>query len=286
MIAASLLAVILFSCAPVESTVADESTSNAGARRTALIIGNSAYPSGGLANPINDASLVAKTLRALGYQVRILENATLRTMIDTTREWISGTVDADVRVFYFAGHGVQSNAKNYLVPVDAEIQSEHELPTAAFDIGAVIERLSRAAHGVNVIVLDACRNSPFPATVNKLAGRGVASDGLKIEYAPKGTIVAFSTSPGMVARDGKGLANSVYARNLAEQMSVPGLTVESVFKRVRTAVIEQTSNGQIPWESSSLVGEFCFRAGAQGACGDAAGTSIDLNKLVPRDRAK
>lgn len=236
-------------------------------RGTALVIGNAGYPrtAARLKNPVQDARLMERTLRGLGYEVHALFDAGLQEMIDATRTWLGESLAVDVRLLYYAGHGVQRNGRNYLIPVDAGALAEHDVPRKAFNVTDVVDRLSRFETGVNIVVLDACRNWPFPPGPQ---GRNAPSlKGLAGTNAPRGTLVAYSTSPGMVAADGTDAGNSVYTSKLAEYIGAAGMPVESIFKQVRSAVMLETGNAQVPWETSSLIGEFCFRPDARGRCG-------------------
>jgi hypothetical protein len=161
-------------------------------------------------------------------------------------------------VLYYAGHGLQLRDRNYMIPVDAEIRSEDEIPIAGIDLGFVLGRMSHARSRVNIVILDACRNNPF------VGKGGPAAQGLAPMDAPVGTLLAYATAPGKLAADSGGGANSVYASHLARQLLTPGLPVEQVFKRVREGVVHDTKAQQVPWESSSLQGEFAFMPGSSG----------------------
>lgn len=236
-------------------------------RRVALVIGNADYRVAPLANPVNDARLVAGTLQDLGFDVLVVENGSLSQMVGALRRWLVESQDAEVRAFYFAGHGTQYRGRNYLVPVDLAIASEQDLDRHALVLSDVVDAVSRQRRGVNFVIVDACRTAP-----NLLLGSRTRSlenplePGFSAEIAPRGTVVAFSTSPGALAADGAGSRNSVFTRALARQMRQPGLPVESLFKRVRISVMRETQNAQVPWESSSLVGEFCFQPDSDGRC--------------------
>ncbi len=242
-----------------------------GGRRSALLFGNAAYPDAALRNPVRDARLLAGTLQELGFEVMLVENAGRDEMFQRVRQWLIRSTDADVRAFYYAGHGVQYRGNSFLIPVDAVFLAEDEIPAKAFNLGLVIEPLSRTRSGVNFVIMDACRAQP-EALLTRVQRRtrsleGRAAPGLMAEEAPRGTVIAYSTSPGALAADGSGQPNSVFTRNLALHLRQPGVPIETVFKRVRMAVMRETRNAQVPWETSSLVGEFCLRPTATGACG-------------------
>jgi carboxyl-terminal processing protease len=259
----------------------------AGVPRTALVIGNSAYAAAPLRNAVADAGLMAATLRDLGFDVVLLENAGLDRMLETVRRWVVGGTAAESRVFYFAGHGVQSGGRNFLLPVNVAVQSEVELRTRAIDATDLIARMAQMDRGVNLVVLDACRNLPEVLVAGGPRARaagGATREGLAPLDAPRGTLVAYATSPGAVALDSSVGGHSPYTRHLAEQMRVPGLPVESIFKRVRAAVMEETRRAQVPWETSSLIGEYCLRLDPDGRCSPPVRPSpqrqsLDLRRL-------
>lgn len=242
-------------------------------KRVALVIGNGAYKSAPLKNPVGDAKAVADSLRALGYEVTLRENTTLVELIEALREFSVRAANSAVRLLFYAGHGIQARGRNYLLPVDVEPQSEDEIAAKTADVGEFIDRLSAIKHGLNIVVLDACRVNPFAGGVfvgpdgRRLKFRGLTPTGLAPLDAPVGTLVAFSTAPNGVALDGPTGKNSIYAKHLLSNLQTPGLPVEQLFKRVRIGVAEETQRVQVPWESSSLTTEFCFRPGAQGSCG-------------------
>jgi uncharacterized caspase-like protein len=237
---------------------------SAQAQRTALLIGNAAYAEAPLRNPANDVRAVAAALKQVGFSVTTHEDLKLADMRQALRRFVLSTRTADVRLFYFAGHGLQLRGRNYLLPIDAVLASEEDVLTKTADATELIEQLSAIDIGATMLIIDACRIYPaLAAGTRALAG---AKTGLSDVVAPRGTLVAFSTRPGKVARDGTG-PTSVYARNLARLLNeAPGLPVELFFKRVRTRVVEETRNAQVPWESSDIHGDLCFRPDAGGRC--------------------
>lgn len=259
-----------------------------GGRRVALIIGNSSYRYSPLKNPVNDAKAMAAALKELGFDVEIKENAGMQAMVDAIREFSLKVKDNDVRLFYYAGHGVQIKGKNYLIPVDAELRSEDEVPAKSADVSELLEKLGQMRSGLNIIVLDACRNNPF-ANLSFVGPdgrlvkfRGATRGGLAPVDAPLGTLVAFATAPGAIAMDGGNLPNSLYTKHLLANITVPGLPVEQLFKRVRIAVAQETKWLQVPWESSSLMGDFCFRTPPGGKCVVTEASLIDPGRLAPK----
>ncbi len=244
----------------------------AAGQKAALVIGNANYRVGSLKNPVNDAQAVATTLRTLGFDVTQRENTTLVDLIESFRRFSTATQQAQVRVVFYAGHGVQVKGRNYLLPVDTEIRAEDEVPAKSADLTEFLDRLGAIKQGMNVVILDACRNNPFSGGEivgpdgRRLKFRGATPSGLAPVEAPLGSMIAFSTAPNGIALDNPKEKNSLYTKHLLEHLQSPGLPVELLFKRVRLAVAKETGHVQVPWESSSLTGDFCFRAGAGGSC--------------------
>ncbi len=232
---------------PSQAVPADPGVS--GGKRLALVMGNGSYREAPLKNPVNDARALAASLRGLGFEVMIGENLGQRDMTRLVARFGERLSGHDVGMFFFAGHGIQIKGKNYLLPVDAQISSENSVRAEAVDVDTVLDQLS--ASPLNVVILDACRNNPFERRFRSVSG------GLAQMDAPKGTLIAYATAPGKVAQDGDG-ANSTYTTALLKALGEPGLPVESVFKRVRAEVARATSDAQVPWESSSLTGDFYF----------------------------
>jgi uncharacterized caspase-like protein len=248
-------------------------TALADPRRIALVIGNGAYKNAPLKNPVGDASAVAASLEKLGYGVTLRQNTTLRELLESLREFSLRASSSSVRLLFYAGHGVQAKGRNYLLPVDTDPQSEDEIAAKSADVGEFIDRLSALKHGTNIVVLDACRVNPFIGGVilgpdgRRLKFRGATPTGLAPLDAPVGTLVAFSTAPNGVALDGPSGKHSIYAKHLLAHIETPGLPIEQLFKKIRIGVAEETQRVQVPWESSSLTADFCFKAKPRGGCG-------------------
>ncbi|MBF0187828.1 MAG: SUMF1/EgtB/PvdO family nonheme iron enzyme [Magnetococcales bacterium] len=222
--------------------------------RAALVIGNSAYADAPLINPHNDAHDLAITLRTLGFQVEHASNLDRKQMRRAIRSFGEHLrQEGGVGLFFYAGHGMQVNGKNYLIPINADILHEDEIADEAVEADLVLRKMESANNGMNLMILDACRNNPFARSFRS------SSSGLAQMDAPVGTLIAYSTAPGSVAADGNG-RNSPYTHHLLDKISTPGLTVEQLFKQVRAALIKETDRQQISWESSSLVGDFSFAA--------------------------
>lgn len=223
-------------------------------KRVALVIGNAAYPAAPLRNPVNDARAVAARLESLGYEVALHTNVAQRDFTRAVSRFGQRLAPGSVALFYYAGHGMQVRGRNFLVPVDADIQSEASARSEAVDLDLVLEQLgpSRLA----MVILDACRNNPFEGRFRSSGGSGLAQ-----VDAPKGTLLAYATAPGKVASDGEG-PHGLYTAELLKAMDLPGAKVEEVFKAVRVNVIKATAGAQVPWESSSLTGDYFFRPAA------------------------
>jgi hypothetical protein len=226
-------------------------------RRVALVIGNAAYDSAPLRNPVNDARAMAATLRALSFAVSALENASLTEMKRAIDDFGDGLRrSGGVGLFYFSGHGVQINGRNYIIPVGARVKGERDVEYESVDVGRVLGKMEDAGNRMNLVILDACRDNPFARSFRS------AASGLAAMDAASGTFIAYATAPGRTADDGTG-ANGLYTEQLMRYMRTPGLKVEDVFKRVRVEVEKDSGGKQVPWESSSLKGDFSF-AGAPG----------------------
>jgi hypothetical protein len=220
------------------------------APRRALVIGNGSYRVAPLKNPANDARAMGEALKAVGFEVTLALDLPREQMLAAARDYTASLARAKpIGLFYYAGHGMQLAWRNYLLPVDAKIERQEDVPKACLDVNTVIEGIGRAANPMNVIVLDACRDNPF--------GRDWRERGLSQLDAPAGTFLAYATSPGNVASDGAG-ANGLYTENLLREMRVPEAKIEDVFKRVRLGVRRSSSGAQVPWESTSLEDDFWF----------------------------
>lgn len=234
------------------------SPSPANEGRVALIIGNSAYKDFPLANPTNDARDIAVALASLDFQVILRENVNQRAMKQAIREFGDRIKAGSVGLFYFAGHGIQIKGRNFLLPVGSDIQREDEVEDESVDVNLILEKMEAAGNRLNIVVLDACRNNPFQRSFRS------ASRGLAPLDAAKGTLIAFATAPGSVAADGVG-RNGVFTRHLLTSLKHPESDIEKVFRRVRAAVMDETRGQQVPWETSSLTGDFYFNPGQKSA---------------------
>lgn len=225
--------------------------------RNALVIGNGAYEAvGSLDNPTNDAKLMAATLRDLDFNVIEVINASQIEMKRAVRDFGSRLNEAGregVGLFYYAGHGLQVGGANYIIPVDAKIDSAGDVDIEAINANSVLSMMEYSNARLSFVVLDACRNNPYSR------GFRSATRGLAKMNAPTGSFIAYATSPGDVAVDGDG-ENSPYTASLVSAMQEPGIPIEKMFRNVRNEVRSITDNRQTPWESSSLIGDdFYFK---------------------------
>ncbi|MDM8551196.1 caspase family protein [Desulfobacterales bacterium HSG2] len=224
--------------------------------RLALVIGNADYRKSPLRNPANDARDIAGVLRTLGFRVVHKENADKREMEESVREFGRSLRKGGVGLFYFAGHGLQMNGRNYLLPIAAKIDKETDVEYEAVDAGRVLSEMEYAENRLNIVILDACRNNPFSRNFRSFrSGRNL---GLARMKAPSGTLIAYATAPGSVADDGYG-RNGIYTEHLIKYINIPGLTIEEALKKVRVDVQRMTGEKQTPWEASSLTGNFYFK---------------------------
>jgi Caspase domain len=224
--------------------------------RIALIIGNSAYPGNmALANPSNDAKDMAATLRNMGFGViEVIDSDRTKMLEAIERAGKNLSGKQGIGMLFYAGHGLQLDWRNYMVPVDAKLNSAADVPKQAVDIETVMKTFQSAGNRMNIVVLDACRDDPF-ANGKTSSGKGLAP-----LDAPTGTFLAYATAPGNVAQDGTG-KNGLYTGFLLEELKKPSASIENVFKRVRFQVRKASDGAQIPWETTSLEDDFIFNSG-------------------------
>lgn len=239
--------------------------------RVALVIGNQSYKYlTVLENPQNDARLISDTLRRLGFSVMAVQGTfplldadigKMRNAVTAFVNTLNFTGSDTVALFYFAGHGVQADGKNFLLPVDApDLMSKSDLEEKAISADYILKLMNFSHPRIQIVILDACRDNPF--------GSRSSTRGLALMDAPSGSLIAYATSPGKVASDGRGKKNSPYSYALAFAMANVDGPVEEVFREVGKMVQRETEQlhgePQIPWTLSSLTGEFSFKTGAIG----------------------
>jgi len=218
--------------------------------RTALVIGNGAYSFSPLTNPLNDASDVAEALKGAGFDVTLIKDAGVEQMREAVVAFGEKlTRNGGVGLFYYAGHGVQVEGENYLLAISDGLDSPDDLDTKAITAAEVVDVMTAAKNGLNIVILDACRDNPLTGGVNGLS---------RIDSSAS-LFVSYSTSPGSVALDGSG-RNSPYTKHLTQSIGTPNLNLEETFKRTLKGVYQETEGQQTPWLSSSFFGEFVFRS--------------------------
>jgi uncharacterized caspase-like protein len=243
--------------------------------RVALVIGNASYRELPLDNPLNDAADMAAALEQAGFRVILRRDADARMMRQAVREFATELRRADVGLFYYAGHGVQLGGTNYLLPVGTDIRSEADAEDLSLDVNYVLRTMEESQARVRLVILDACRNNPYPRSFRS-AARGLAA-----LTATRGSLIAFATAPGELAADGTG-RNGMYTKHLLASLREPDTEALRVFQRTRAAVVRETAGRQTPWESTSLLGEFHFRSATAVA---ASTTASAVTADATNDRA-
>lgn len=227
-------------------------------KRVALVIGNSAYQhTPALKNPSNDASDVASKLRGLGFDVIDGTDLTKSEMESRIRSFAAKLQNADVGLFFYAGHGLAVDGKNYLAPVDAKLESETDLDFEAVELDLVLKQMERNSR-VSLVFLDACRDNPMAVSLASASRSLAVARGLARVDRAVGMMIAFSTQPGNVALDGEG-RNSPFTDALLHHIDTQGESVNDLMIDVRKDVLQATDGKQVPWENSSLTGQFFFK---------------------------
>ncbi len=223
-------------------------------KRLALVIGCSEYEHvTRLDNPDNDATAMEKSLKKRGFDVIMKIDPELKEMKMIIDDFGIELKNYDVGLFYFAGHGVQVNGNNYLIPVDANLRTERAVEYDCVQANRILANMEDANSKVNIIMLDACRNNPFERSWSRsITGRGLAQ-----MNAPTGSIIGYATAPGTTASDGPGQDNGLYTGAVLEELNpTPRILITEMFQKVRKKVSEKSNGQQVPWESTSLIGNF------------------------------
>ena len=239
-------------------------------KRTALVCGNSSYLySSPIKNPVNDARAISEALDKLGFNVIRGTDLTKLEMDRQIAAFAKRLKDADIAIFFYAGHGLQLNMKNYLVPIDFNPNSNAYLITMLVSMDTILSKLEKEKR-VSIIFLDACRDNPLANKLTANMGRGrsllfdenrgvsVIRQGLAEVEGKAGTLIAYATQPGNIALDGTG-RNSPFTEALLKYINIPGLEVRDMLTKVRVRVIKKTREKQIPWDHSSLVEEIYLK---------------------------
>lgn len=222
--------------------------------KIALIIGNADYQFSKLKNSLNDAKDLANLLQNIGFEVILKENAGRKEILYSINEFGQRLSDKRVGFFYYAGHGVQINNRNYLIPVDSKIDNEVDIEIDGVDVDRILGRMESNNNRVNIIILDACRNNPFSSSFRSV------NRGLAVVQAPVGSLIAYATAPGSVALDGMG-RNGVFTKHLLRHLGTSGISIQEVMTRIRSGVVNETNKKQIPWSHSSLIGKVYLVSG-------------------------
>jgi len=247
-------------------------------KRIALVIGNARYPKFPLANPENDARLIATRLRSLGFEVTDQYNLGVIQFRRALRDFAKRVQQDDaIAVLYYAGHGVQIDGRNFLLPVDINLRDQEEIKDESVDIDELfIGRIDKVGSFPRIVILDACRNNPFAGKT-----RNIRSAGGLAEMGARGTLIAFASAPGAAAEDGPDGGNSIYSKSLAEEMTTPGIEVEQMFKNVRVKVLRDTQGRQLPWVNTSLTSDFTFNPSGAGRRVAAAAPAPSPSQSTP-----
>jgi hypothetical protein len=262
-------------------------------KRVALVVGNSTYAQvGTLANPANDANDISSALKSAGFEVILGLNVDKREFDTKVRNFADILEDADVAIFFYAGHGLQVAGRNYLIPVDARLQSERDLDFDAVNLDFILKQMELGrADKTNIVFLDACRDNPFTRNLARSMGTRSASIGKGLAQVDTGvgTFIAYSTQPGNVALDGTG-RNSPFTAALAKHVLEPDHNLTSVMIQVRKDVLAATGGKQVPWDHSALTGEFYFQQtavpGQRSATGGGADSDVQQRMRSLEDAVK
>lgn len=241
-------------------------------RRAALVIGNNAYPNQALKNAVNDAQAVKSALSELGVDVQMHLNVTMAQMEEAASQFIGGLRPGDVAIFYYSGHGIQVGGENYLIPVDFDARTAVDAKYKSYAASRMQENLEAAGVSLQILILDACRDNPFRNV--RSAGAGLAP-----MQAGKGTYIAFATAPGNTADDNSAGRNGLFTGAFIDALREPGLSLNQVFNRVRGAVSAMRPE-QVPWSTSSVVGEFYFHPGTSRPRSSPSGAPQPFCRLI------
>jgi len=271
----SLFLLLLFAEAGSDRSIYRKKYSNE--NKVALVIGNSNYTHfSRLKNTLNDARDMQKILKSKGFDVLYLQNGNLEDMETMVDKFSTKLGEGGVGFFYYAGHGLEVDGKNYLVPIGADISKKNKVKYRSLPVDMIIDEMEDSHNRLNIIVLDACRNDPFSR-----GGGGLA----QINNA-KGMYIAFATAPGEVASDGESGSNGLFTRYLIRNINKPGLTLNEVFKKTRASVYQESHKKQMPWTSSSVIGDFYFQGDAASSSNPLFSSLFQSNELEADDKTE
>ena len=233
--------------------------------RTALVIGNANYDNAAnsLANPINDATDIARALQSLGFEVSLYQDIDHREMEDALYDFRTKLDQGGVGVFYYAGHGVQVEGENYLIPLDARLDHQRDVRYETMPLGTVLNAMENSESNINIVIVDACRDNPFTRQWRSGSRTSSIDRGLaEVQLFSTGTVISFATGPNKVAYDGVG-QNSPYTASLLNHIVSEDKDIVDVFRSVRADVMRDTNGQQLPWYQESLTGTFSFNPSVQ-----------------------
>ncbi|GAB6051223.1 hypothetical protein JCM17960_00430 [Magnetospira thiophila] len=246
-------------------------------KRVALVIGNNSYATlPGLHNAVQDAKDVAAKLKGLGFEVILKTDAGRRELGRALSAFEGKLSGGDAGLVFYAGHGIQADGKNYLIPTDARVEVEEDLRFEAVEATALLDTMRNAGAPINVVILDACRDNPLPRR-SRSASRGLTV--AKVPSGVKGVAMLYSAGPGESAQDGPKGGNGVFTGQFLQALEQPGLTVEQVFKETARRVNQQTHGKQTPWINTSLTGDFYFKPGTKTAALPLPTAAVDKEAL-------
>ena len=221
-------------------------------RRLALVVGNDAYPQAPLNNAVNDAVTIAKTMESRGFAVQLITNASLRSLEGRVSSFVSSVQETDTVLLFYSGHGIQIDGENYIIPVDFTANTEADAKYRGYSINRLLEGVNSQRPALSVLILDACRNNPFSSTRSLQKGWAVMQGAF-------GNFIAFATSPGSTASDNPGGRNGLFTEQLIQALNQnPNFMLDELFNRVRAQVYTKSRARQLPWSSTSVIGDFVF----------------------------
>jgi tetratricopeptide (TPR) repeat protein len=242
----------------------------AGPHRVALVIGNNAYPAAPLKNAVNDAVAVAAALNRHGFLVQRYTDVTLDALERAINQFLSTVKIGDVALVYYSGHGMQIDGDNYIIPTSFAPKDEIDAKHTSYSVDRLMERLAERDPRLNVLILDACRDNPFHPTRSQIKGWAPVNTGW-------GTFVAFATAPGSTASDNPGGVNGLFTSKLIGALEQPGWSLDAIFSWVRKQVFLESKGQQLPWTSSSVIGDFYFIPPAATSSTQTRESSFDEN---------